>query len=186
MASKDSLVWIDCEMTGLDTDKDTIMSIACFVTDAALNLIDEEGFEAVIHHSKEELDQMGEWCTKHHGDSGLTQACLDSTTTAEQAAENLLSYIRKYVAEARTALLAGNSVHADKAFLVREPYRPVIDHLHYRILDVSSIKEAARRWAPVEMKKLPKKKMLHEARADILESIEEARFYRQTFFKREA
>jgi oligoribonuclease len=174
-------------MTGLDYDNDTIMSIACFVTDSDLNLLDEEGFEVVIHHSEEDLNKMGEWCTKHHGKSGLTQACINSTTTPEQAAAGLLEYIQKYVPKARTALLAGNSVHADKAFLIKPPYKAVIDHLHYRILDVSSIKEAARRWAPAEdMKKLPKKKMLHEARADILESIVEAKFYRETFFLKRA
>jgi oligoribonuclease len=170
-------------MTGLDTDNDTIMSFAVFVTDADLNLLDETGYEAIIHHSKEQLDRMGEWCTSHHGQSGLTQSCLDSTTTAEQAAEGLLQYIKQYVPERRTGILAGNSVHADKSFLVKQPYKVVTDHLNYRLLDVSSIKEAARRWAPKDvLKKIPRKRMLHEARADILESIEEARFYRETFF----
>jgi oligoribonuclease len=170
-------------MTGLDTENDTIMSLAAFVTDADMNLLDEDGYEAVIHHTKEQLDRMGEWCTSHHGQSGLTQNCLDSTTTAEQAAEGLLAYIKRYVPERRTGLLAGNSVHADKSFLVKQPYQIVTNYLHYRILDVSTIKEAARRWAPKEvLKKIPRKQMLHEARADILESIEEARFYRETFF----
>ncbi|KAF2028055.1 ribonuclease H-like protein [Setomelanomma holmii] len=181
--SKNPLVWIDCEMTGLDTENDTIMSFAAFVTDADLNLLDEEGYEAIIHHSKEQLDRMGEWCTRHHSQSGLTQSCLDSSTTADQAAEGLLEYIKKHVPERRTGLLAGNSVHADKSFLVKLPYKTIIDHLHYRLLDVSSIKEAARRWAPkATLERIPRKQMLHEARADILESIEEARFYRTTFF----
>lgn len=172
-------------MTGLDPESDSIMSIACFVTDHELNIIDEEGFGAVIHHTKAQLDRMGEWCTKHHGESGLTQACIDSTTTPEQAAEELLAYIKEYVSKPRTALLAGNSVHADRSFLVQPPYRAVTDYLHYRILDVSSIKEAARHWAPEDiLKMIPKKKMLHEARADILESIQEARFYREAFFVR--
>ena len=170
-------------MTGLDTDHDTIMSLAAFVTDADLNILDDEGYEAIIHHSKARLDRMGEWCIRHHGQSGLTQACLDSTTTAEEAAQGLLQYINRFVPESRTALLAGNSVHADKSVLVRPPYKVVTDHLHYRILDVSSIKEAARRWAPKEvLNKIPRKQMLHEARADILESIEEARYYREAFF----
>jgi oligoribonuclease len=174
-------------MTGLDTDYDTIMSFAVFVTDADLNLLDETGYEAIIHHSQEQLDRMGEWCTSHHSQSGLTQSCLDSTTTAEQAAEGLLQYIKQYVPERRTGILAGNSVHADKSFLVKQPYKVVTDHLNYRLLDVSSIKEAARRWAPKDvLKKIPRKQMLHEARADILESIEEARFYRETFFMRTA
>ncbi|KAF2019736.1 oligoribonuclease-like protein [Aaosphaeria arxii CBS 175.79] len=183
MASKDPLVWIDCEMTGLDYDNDTIMSFACFVTDDQLNLLDERGFEAIVHHSKEQLDRMGEWCTKQHGKTGLTQACLDSTTSPQEAAQGLLEYVQKYVPKARTALLAGNSVHVDKEFLIKPPYKEVIDHLHYRILDVSSIKEAARRWAPPDvLKKAPKKKMLHEAREDILESIKEAQYYRDAFF----
>ncbi|KAF2262492.1 oligoribonuclease-like protein [Lojkania enalia] len=183
MASKDPLVWIDCEMTGLDPENDAIMSIACFVTDYNLSLLDDTGFEVFIHHSKEYLDQMGEWCKKHHGASGLTQACIDSTITHEKAADTLLQYIQKHVPKARTALLAGNSVHADKSFLTKSPYNSVIDYLHYRILDVSSIKEAARRWAPeTVLKGMPKKKMLHEAREDILESIREAKFYQETFF----
>jgi oligoribonuclease len=170
-------------MTGLDTNNDTIMSLAAFITDADLNILDEAGYEAVIHHDKEQLDLMGEWCTSHHGQSGLTQACIDSTTTAEQAAEGLLAYIKNYVPERRTGLLSGNSVHADKSFLVKQPYKIVTDHLHYRILDVSTIKEAARRWAPKEtLKRIPRKQMLHESRADILESIEEARYYREAFF----
>ncbi|KAF2006807.1 oligoribonuclease-like protein [Amniculicola lignicola CBS 123094] len=182
-SSKDPLVWIDCEMTGLDPDTDTIMSFACFITDHDLNILDETGFEAIISHSTEELDRMGEWCTKHHGQSGLTEACMFSSTTAEDAAEGLLQYIKKYVPEPRTALLAGNSVHADKSFLVKPPYNIVTDHLHYRILDVSSIKEAAKRWAPIGiLRRAPKKKMLHEAREDILESIREAQFYREAFF----
>jgi oligoribonuclease len=172
-------------MTGLDAEHDTIMSLACFITDHDLNLLDDNGYEAVIHHSNEELGRMGEWCTQHHGDSGLTQACLDSTTTPDQAAKGLLQYIQKYVPKHRTALLAGNSVHADKSFLVKMPYDAVIEHLHYRILDVSSIKEAARRWAPAQtLKDIPRKKMLHEARQDILESIEEAKFYRKVFFQK--
>ncbi|KAF2473439.1 ribonuclease H-like protein [Lindgomyces ingoldianus] len=183
MASKDPLAWIDCEMTGLDPENDSIMSIACFITDSDLNILDDIGFEVVIHHSEEQLGRMGEWCTKHHANSGLTIACTTSTTTPAEAASGLLQYIQKHVPKARTALLAGNSVHADKSFLVKQPYKPVIDYLHYRILDVSSIKEAARRWAPTEiLNKAPRKKMLHEAREDILESIREARFYRKAFF----
>ncbi|KAK5169667.1 Phosphatidylinositol 3,4,5-trisphosphate-dependent Rac exchanger 2 protein [Saxophila tyrrhenica] len=149
--STEPLVWIDCEMTGLDTSKDSIMSLACFITDFELNVLDENGYEAVIHHSQEQMDAMGDWCKDHHGASGLTQACLSSSMTAEQAAEELLQYVQKY--------------------------------LHHRILDVSAIKEAARRWAPEDvLKRSPQKAGKHEARADILESIEEARYYRTMFF----
>ena len=172
-------------MTGLDTDNDTILSIACFITGPNLELLDEEGYTAVIHHDKEALDKMGEWCTEHHGSSGLTAAALASTTTAEDAASELLAYVQKYVPRRHTALLAGNTVHMDKMFLVKEPYKPVMKHLHHRILDVSAIKEAARRWCSEEvLRGIPRKKGLHEARQDILESIEEARYYREVIFRK--
>lgn len=186
--SKHPLVWIDCEMTGLNTNTDTIMSLACFVTDYQLNVLDDAGYEAVIHHSQEQMDAMGEWCKQHHGDSGLTAACLDpeKSKSAEQVATELLEYVQKYAPEPKKALLAGNTVHADKAFLVKEPYRKVVRHLHHRILDVSAIKEAAKRWAPIDvLKASPQKAGKHEAKADILESIEEARYYKKVFFDKE-
>lgn len=170
-------------MTGLQPT-DTILQISCFITSADLSLLDPHGFDATIHHPQSALDRMGPWCHRTHGDTGLTAAALASTTTAEQAAADLLRYIQRYVPDAHCGLLAGNSVHADRAFLAREPYAKVLEHLHYRILDVSSIKEAARRWAPEQvLARVPRKKAAHEARADILESIEEARFYRDEFFK---
>ena len=171
-------------MTGLDPESDKIMSICCLITNANLELDDEQGFEVVVHHDKETLDKMDEWCTKTHGKTGLTTACLGSTTTAESAAEGLLKYIEEKVPRSRTAILAGNSVHQDKAFLSKTPYDAVMRHLHYRILDISSIKEAMLRWAPQEvLHQVPVKKNLHQAREDILESIEEARFYRNAFFR---
>ncbi|KAK0308209.1 Phosphatidylinositol 3,4,5-trisphosphate-dependent Rac exchanger 2 protein [Friedmanniomyces endolithicus] len=181
--STEPLVWIDCEMTGLDLSKDSIMSLACFVTDHNLQMLDHTGYEAVIHHTQAQMDAMGDWCKQHHGASGLTKACLDSSTTAETAATELLEYIQRYVPDRRKALLAGNTVHADKAFLVQEPWTKVVKYLHHRIFDVSAIKEAARRWAPVEvLKKSPQKAGKHEAKADILESIEEAKYYKRVFF----
>ncbi|KAL9002806.1 MAG: hypothetical protein Q9188_004291 [Gyalolechia gomerana] len=182
--SKAPLVWIDCEMTGLDVDKDEIISICCFITDAQLQLLDAQGWEAVIHLDHSRLDAMDEWCRSTHGRSGLTAASITSTTTAEEAANNLLAYIEKHIPRSRTGVLAGNSVHADKAFLRKAPFDSVIRHLHYRIFDVSTLQEAARRWAPVEiLDKAPLKQGLHQAREDILESIAEARFYRDYFFK---
>ncbi|TKA67797.1 hypothetical protein B0A55_09921 [Friedmanniomyces simplex] len=181
--STEPLVWIDCEMTGLDLSRDTIMSLACFVTDHNLQMLDPTGYEAVIHHTQAQMDAMGDWCKQHHGPSGLTQACLDSSTTAETAATELLEYTQKYVPERRRALLAGNTVHADKAFLLQEPWTKVVKWLHHRIFDVSAIKEAARRWAPTEvLKGSPQKAGKHEAKADILESIAEAAYYRRGFF----
>ena len=174
-------------MTGLDPDHDTIISISCFITDAQLNMLDENGRHTIIHHDKAELDAMDDWCTKTHGDSGLTAASIRSKTTPEQAADGLLSYIQNFISEQGHGLLAGNSVHCDKAFLVKPPYVKVIEYLHYRILDISSLKEAARRWAPDEyLIRIPPKKTLHQAREDILESIEEAKFYRETFFQKPA
>ncbi|AEO54216.1 hypothetical protein MYCTH_2106971 [Thermothelomyces thermophilus ATCC 42464] len=159
----DALVWIDCEvlftlslarqatdqslqMTGLDPDSDSIIEIYCLITDGQLNLLDECGWGTVVHQPRERMAMMDEWCTRVHGDSGLTAAVIESTVTPQQAADGLLAYIQKYVPQKGTALLAGNSVHADRAFLRKAPYNKVLDHLHYRILDVSSIKEAARRW----------------------------------------
>ena len=204
MRSNDPLVWIDCEvstlpkihrgtmilhmqMTGLNPEKETIMSISCFVTDAQLHLLDEKGWDAIIHHDKPTLDQMDDWCTHNHGASGLTAACLESTLTHQQAAKGLLEYIEKYVPEPRRGLLAGNSVHCDKAFLSKPPYNSVTDYLSYRILDVSSLKEAARRWSPDEvLLNVPPKKGLHQAREDILESIEEAKYYRDRCFTKDS
>ncbi|MCJ1291451.1 hypothetical protein MMC34_002994 [Xylographa carneopallida] len=171
-------------MTGLNRNNDTIMSISCFITDAQLNLLDTDGFDTIIHHKKSALDRMDDWCTRTHQKSGLTAACIASDTRPEVAADSLLRYIKHFVPQARKGLLAGNSVHCDKEFLSKPPYDIVMAHLHYRILDVSSIKEAARRWAPEEtLKRVPEKKGLHQAREDILESIEEARVYMDIFFK---
>ena len=170
-------------MTGLDVEHDTIMSISCFITSAQLELLDDQGWDAIIHHDKATLDQMNEWCINTHGKSGLTAATIASSTTPEVAANGLLSYIKQYVHEPRKGLLAGNSVHCDKEFLKKPPYNKIVDYLGHRILDVSSIKEAAKRWAPAEaLEQAPKKQGLHQAREDILESIEEARFYRNVFF----
>ncbi len=175
--------WSSMQMTGLDPDHDTIMSISCFITDAQLHILDNQGWDVVVHHDKATLDMMDEWCTKTHGDSGLTAASTKSNTTPEQAADGLLDYIRRFISEPRQGLLAGNSVHCDKAFLVKPAYAKVVEYLHYRILDVSSLKEAARRWASDEdLMQVPPKKTLHQAREDILESIKEAKYYRDTFF----
>ena len=170
-------------MTGLNSDTDSILQICCFITDAHLHLLEPTGFETVIHHPKKTLDTMSSWCVDTHGRTGLTAAVLSSTTTSEAAAADLLSYIRKYVPQPRTAVLAGNSVHADKEFLARGPYASVLEWLHYRILDVSAIKEAARRWGSEELLgAVPAKREVHLAKDDILESIEEMRFYKGRLF----
>ena len=169
-------------MTGLNPDQDSILSLCFFITDAQLRLLDETGFDTVIQHSKARLDQMDDWCMRTHGSSGLTAAAIASTTTAEEGARELLSYVKKHVDKPGRALLAGNSVHADRAFLVKEPYTKVTDYLHYRLFDISSIKEGIRRWASTEaLGNVAVKENRHEARADILESIQEARHYKRLF-----
>ncbi|TVY64163.1 Oligoribonuclease [Lachnellula suecica] len=179
------LVWIDCEMTGLDVDNDVIIEIFCIITNGNLDVLDQEGWGAVVHQTKEIMDKMDEWCTKTHGENGLTAAVLSSTTSPEKAAADLLAYIKRFVPEPKRALLAGNTVHADKAFLRKEPYKQVHDHLSHRILDVSTLKEAAKRWSALDiLVGVPKKKLLHQAKADILESIEEARYYKEAIFQK--
>lgn len=170
------------QMTGLNPSTNTILSLSCLLTDAHLNLLDPTGFDTTIHHPESILSAMDPWCTRTHTTSGLVASCLASTTTAECGARDLLTYIRSHIAEPGVALLAGNSIHADRAFLARDPWDRVLRHLHYRMLDVSSIKEAVRRWAPEKVvEEVPRKLLRHEARSDVEESIEEARYYMRLF-----
>ncbi|RVD86379.1 uncharacterized protein DFL_004658 [Arthrobotrys flagrans] len=176
------LVWIDCEMTGLNPPSDKLLQIACFVTDSQLDLLDETGFEIVISRPESLLNQMDTWCTDTHTATGLIPRVLSSEVTVAQAATQLLSYIKKYVPEKKTAIMCGNSIHFDKLFLSYE-MPEVVDWLGYRVGDVSSIKEFARRWCEGSvLDGLPVKKYTHEAKQDILESIEEARYYRKVLF----
>lgn len=162
-------------MTGLDHTSDSIIEISCFLTDNKLDLLDPEGFSRVIHCPKEKLDQMDEWCTKTHTNSGLIDKVLASHHTAESVQEELLKYIKAH-AGPKKGILAGNSVHVDRLFLMRE-FPEVSDYLHYRIVDVSSLKEIGIRHNPQLISQLPPKKMKHTAKEDILESIEELRWY---------
>lgn len=173
-------------MTGLDPRTDQILQICCFITDANLNLLEPRGFETVINVPQPILESMSQWCIDTHGRTGLTQRVQSSTVTPDSAAADLLAYIKQYVPKPRTALLAGNSIHADKAFLANGPYATVLEWLHYRIVDASTIKEVVRRWGGEELlARVPRKKEVHEAREDILESIEEMKFYRAQLFGRE-
>ncbi|CAZ83917.1 unnamed protein product [Tuber melanosporum] len=181
-ASTAPLVWIDCEMTGLDPNEDVILQICCYITDHELNLLDEEGHETVIHYEKEVLVKMDDWCQKTHSSTGLISRVLESAVTVTQATEGLLAYIKKHVPEKGIAFLAGNSVHYDRVFLARY-YPSVVEHLHHRIIDVSTVKEAVKMWCSEEVYgRVPEKKSLHEARMDILESIEELRYYKRVVF----
>jgi len=172
------MVWIDLEMSGLDPDEHHILEAAVVITDADLEVI-AKGPNLIIHQPPPVLDAMDEWCTQHHGDSGLTAAVQASELSLSAAEDQLLAFVTTHC-PAGAAPLCGNSVGQDRRFLVR--YMPKLEgHLHYRIVDVSSIKELARRWYPNLSP--PPKKETHRALDDILESIEELRFYRSSIFR---
>lgn len=175
----DRLVWIDCEMTGLDLARDALIEVAALVTDSQLNVLGE-GVDAVIRPPRETLDHMLDIVHEMHTASGLL-AALPAGMTLSEAEEQVLGYIRAHVPEARKAPLAGNTVFVDRAFLARD--MPSLEaHMHYRIVDVSSIKELARRWYPRVYFNSPAKSGNHRALADIKESIEELRYYRASIF----
>jgi oligoribonuclease len=176
----DHLVWIDCEMTGLDLRRDALIEVAVLVTDAELNLLDA-GLDVVIHVAGDVLDTMVPFVRDMHASSGLTDQVRASTTTLGEAETMVLDYIKKHVPEEKSAPLCGNSIATDRSFLARD--MPALDnHLHYRMIDVSSIKELAKRWYPRVYQSQPAKGLAHRALADILESVQELRFYRQTLF----
>ncbi|APU13405.1 MULTISPECIES: oligoribonuclease [Actinoalloteichus] len=176
----DRLVWIDCEMTGLDLKSDALIEIAALVTDADLNVLGE-GVDIVIRTEESALDGMPEVVRQMHSRSGLTEEVRRSTVTMAEAERRVLEFVREYVPDARTAPLAGNSIGTDRGFIARD--MPELDaHLHYRMVDVSSVKELCRRWYPRIYFAQPEKGLAHRALADIRESIRELRYYRQTAF----
>lgn len=173
----DRIVWIDCEMTGLEPERHVIVEIAALVTDANLNVLGD-GVDIVVHASETELAQMDDFVTKMHAKSGLDQEIRASKTNVADAEQAVLDYVRQWVPEPHTAPLAGNSIASDRKFIHR--YMPELDqHLHYRMIDVSSFKELARRWYPQVLKGAPKKGLAHRALADIKESIRELDYYRR-------
>ncbi|XP_029375216.1 small fragment nuclease [Echeneis naucrates] len=174
------MVWVDLEMTGLDIEKDQIIEMACIITDSDLNIL-AQGPNLIINQPDELLEGMSDWCKEHHGKSGLIQGVRDSKITLEQAEYEFLSFVRQHTPPGQCPL-AGNSVHADKRFL--DKHMPqFMYHLHYRIIDVSTIKEICRRWFPEEYKMVPHKKANHRALDDIQESIKELQYYRANIFK---
>ncbi len=169
------IVWADCEMTGLDIEKDEICEIAVIVTDEQLKPLDE-GIQIVIRPSEAAMANMGDFVKQMHTDSGLL-AELESGVSLQSAQEQVLSYLSKYISEPKTAPLAGNSIGTDRMFIIRQ--MPKLDaFLHYRNIDVSSLKELVRRWYPRVYFQLPKKNGSHRALADIRESIQELAYYR--------
>lgn len=176
----DLLVWIDCEMTGLDLGKDALIEVAALVTDPDLNILGD-GVDVVIHADDALLDGMFDVVREMHEKSGLTEQVRASVVGVEEAEDRILSYITAHVPEPRSAPLCGNSIATDRGFLARD--MPRLDgHLHYRMIDVSSIKELCRRWYPRTYYGQPAKGLAHRALADIKESIRELEFYRRTVF----
>ncbi|MFJ7912295.1 oligoribonuclease [Kitasatospora sp. NPDC096204] len=175
----DRLVWIDCEMTGLDLDQDALVEVAVLVTDSELNILGE-GVDVIIRPPAEALANMPEVVREMHTASGLLEELEQGVTLAEAEAR-VLAYVREHVPEAGKTPLCGNSVATDRGFLARD--MPALEkHLHYRIVDVSSIKELARRWYPKAYYNSPQKGGNHRALADIRESIDELRYYREAVF----
>lgn len=180
MAGSDVLVWLDMEMTGLDAEKERIIEIATILTDGQLQEI-AVGPELVIHQPEEILAAMDDWNKKHHGASGLIDRVRASTISAADAEAQTLAFINHHVSANDRPVLAGNSIHQDRRFIRR--YMPALDaRLHYRMVDVSTIKELARRWFPQALAKQPAKNESHRALDDIRESIDELRFYRAHLF----
>ena len=176
----DRLVWIDCEMTGLDLGSDLLVEVAALVTDSELNVLGE-GVDVVIGATQEQLSRMPDVVRDMHASSGLTDEVLASTVTLEEAEQRVLAYVKEHVPEPKKAPLCGNSIATDRGFLARD--MPELDGwLHYRMVDVSSVKELARRWYPRVYFNAPKKGGGHRALADILESVEELRYYRAAVF----
>ena len=176
----DLLVWVDCEMTGLEVGRDKLIEVAALVTDPDLNVIGE-GVDVVIHADDALLDGMLEVVADMHRASGLTEAARASAVSVADAEEMVMAYVTAHVKEPRTAPLCGNSIATDRGFLARE--MPRFDaHLHYRMIDVSSIKELCRRWYPRTYYGQPGKGLAHRALADIRESIRELEYYRRTVF----
>ena len=180
MAYSDSnLIWLDLEMTGLDPKIDVILEIATIVTDSQLNIL-AEGPVFAIHQSDDVLDNMSQWCIEHHGASGLTKRCRESSTDLKTATEQTLKFVEQYAPKGKSPM-CGNSIGQDRRFINK--YMPEFeDFFHYRNLDVSTVKELARRWKPEVLEKV-EKTGAHLALDDIRESIAELVVYQQHFFK---
>jgi oligoribonuclease len=177
----DRLVWIDLEMTGLEIDRDVIVEIACIVTDSDLVELDD-GIQLIVHADAGSLAQMGDYVREMHTKSGLLPEIERSDVTVAAAQQAVLEYVKTHVKTPGSAPLCGNSIGTDRRFLAQY-MRELDDYLHYRSIDVSSLKELCKRWYPAAYKKRPNKSEHHRALDDIRESIEELRFYRETLLR---
>lgn len=176
----DRLVWIDCEMTGLDLGSDLLIEVAALVTDSDLNVLGD-GVDVVIGATAEQMERMPDVVRDMHEASGLTQEVLASTVTLREAEQQVLAYVKEHVPDGR-APLCGNSIGTDRRFLARW-FPDIEDYLHYRSIDVSTIKELTKRWYPAALAAAPKKARGHRALDDIRESLVELRFYRDNVFR---
>ena len=179
-AKDNRIVWVDLEMTGLDTHRHVIVEVAALVTDAELNILDE-GLDIVIGATDAELAEMDDFVTKMHTDNGLLDEIKASTVTMKEAEDAVLALLDKHCDKAHPAPLAGNSIATDRAF-IREQMPRLDSALHYRMIDVSTVKELTRRWFPRAYFNQPEKGMAHRALADIVESIRELDYYRRSVF----
>lgn len=179
-AKDDRIVWVDLEMTGLDPDRHVIVEVAALVTDAELNILDE-GIDLVVHTTDAELAEMDDFVTNMHSSSGLYDEIKTSTVTLSEAEDAVLGLVEKHCDPAHPAPLAGNSIATDRAF-IRAQMPRLDEALHYRMIDVSTVKELTRRWFPKAYYNQPEKGMAHRALADIVESIRELDYYRRAVF----
>lgn len=178
---KDNLLWIDLEMTGLNPEKEGIIEIAAIVTDKDLEIL-EEGPDIVIHQPAKLLKAMDAWNQKQHGKSGLLEEVKKSRVSVKKAESKVLTFAKKYCVAGKTNL-CGNAIYHDRRFIIK--YMPKLnDFLHYRMIDVSTVKELVRRWHKPKKKDLPEKSTAHRALSDIRESIEELRYYRKHYFQK--
>ncbi|KAH7339961.1 ribonuclease H-like domain-containing protein [Rhizoctonia solani] len=190
------LVWVDLETTGLDAKQNRILEIAVLITNGNLDIVDEEGCHFIVKSGPEALKEMDEWCLNQHTKTGLVKSSQESTHTPAEVAGAVLEYIKRWVPKPRTAVLAGSSVHFDATFLRAtgpdvienggsQIWNIISDHLHYRIVDVSTLKEICRRWYPSvteQWGKLNPQRSNHRALDDIRSSIRELKFYREALF----
>lgn len=174
------IVWMDLEMSGLDVSRDRILELSCIITDKDLNIV-AEGPNIEVYQPDEVLNNMNDWCMKHHAETKLIDKCRSSNISEEMAQDILVQFLEMHIPKGKCPL-AGNSIYMDRLFLNR--YMPKVDnYLHYRIIDVSTVKELCRRWNPSVAAGAPKKRLVHRSEDDIRESIIEMKYYKKFFFK---